>query len=376
MKYCKKCVIPDTRPHIELDSSGVCNACRANATKKNIDWTSREKAFRSVVKNAQERASGYDCLIPVSGGKDSTWQVIQCLEYGLRPLAVTWKTPARTELGTLNLENLIRLGVDHIDYQISPKLEAKFMWKTLDRFGSTAIPMHMAMFNIPLNLAVKLDIPLVVWGENSAFEYGGTEEEWTGFKLDGTWLKKFGVTHGTTAMDWVDSEMSAKDLSAYFGPTDRELEEKRIQAIFMGYYFEWDPEKNLRIALNHGFKISESGPKTGYYNYASIDCDFIAIHHYLKWYKFGITRLFDNLAVEIRNGRITREQAVEAIREAGAQVPLEDIQKFCQFVGKSENDFFQLIEKFRNLDIWKKNDGVFKIKEFLIEDQNWKGWRL
>ena len=155
MKYCTRCIIPDTRPNIELDAVGVCSACRAYDSRPDIDWTSREKAFRSVVGNAKARSQGYDCLIPVSGGKDSTWQVIKCLEYGLNPLAVTWKTPGRTELGRHNLDCLIRLGVDHIDYQISPAVERKFVYRSFRKFGSTAIPMHMALFNIPLAIATR-----------------------------------------------------------------------------------------------------------------------------------------------------------------------------------------------------------------------------
>lgn len=147
MRYCTSCVLPDTRPNLTLDAGGVCNACRAHMTKRAIDWMARRQGFRTLVENVKDRSSGYDCLIPVSGGKDSTWQVITCLEHGLTPLAVTWKTPARTGIGQRNLDNLVSLGVDHIDYQINPKVESRFMLKTLERFGSTAIPMHLALFN-------------------------------------------------------------------------------------------------------------------------------------------------------------------------------------------------------------------------------------
>ncbi len=165
MKYCQKCIIPDTRPGIRIGPDGVCSACVAHAKKQGrIDWGERRKNFEAVIAGAKRRSHEYDCLIPVSGGKDSTWQAVKCLEYGLNSLAVTWKTPARTEIGARNLANLVGLGVDHIDYQVNPKVERKFMYQALVRYGSTAIPMHMALFNIPLKIAVKFDIPLVVWG--------------------------------------------------------------------------------------------------------------------------------------------------------------------------------------------------------------------
>src|SRR5215510_12625154 len=165
MRYCRVCVLPDTRPSLKLDSEGVCNACRTHASKRTIDWVAREQMFRRLVEGVRMRASGYDCLVPVSGGKDSTWQTVKCLEYGLTPLAVTWKTPARTAIGQRNLDNLVRLVVDHIDFQINPRVEARFMLKAFERFGSTAIPMHLALFNIPLTIATRYEIPLVIWGE-------------------------------------------------------------------------------------------------------------------------------------------------------------------------------------------------------------------
>jgi N-acetyl sugar amidotransferase len=372
MKYCRTCIIPDSRPNIRFAEDGRCNACIAHASRKEIDWAQRERAFREVVANAKSRSRGYDCLIPVSGGKDSTWQVIQCLEYGLNPLAVTWKTPARTEIGARNLQNLINLGVDHVDYQINPQVEKKFMYQALVRCGSTAIPMHLALFNIPLKLAVKLDIPLVVWGENSAFEYGGNEDERRGFQLDGRWLKKFGVTQGTTAADWISPELTQKKLTPYFGPGEEELERKGVLAIFLGYYFLWDPTTSLKIARAHGFQAREQGPKTGYYNFADIDDDFISIHHFLKWYKFGFTRLFDNLSIEIRNGRLTRDEAIGIVRERGDQTPHEDIEKFCRFVGITAAHFFETIEKFRNPEIWSRRQGKWIIEDFLIADWRWK----
>lgn len=372
MKYCKSCVLPDTRPNIKLDEDGVCNACRSHSTKVVIDWEARNKAFLKVVENAKARSEGYDCLIPVSGGKDSTWQTLVCLERGLKPLAVTWRPPSRTPIGQRNLDNLVSLGVDHIDYQISPTVEKKFLIAALERFGSPAVPMHMAIFNIPVSIAVKFKIPLIIWGENSAFEYGSDSDRETGFKLDREWFEKYGVTHGTHAEDWISENLTRKELTPYFGPTPEELEASGVLAVFLGFYFQWDPEMTMKAATEHGFRSSDEGPKTGYYDYADIDDDFISIHHYLKWHKFGFTRLFDNLSLEIRNGRITRDQAVEIIASASDQEPVDDIAAFCRFTEISTSRFYEIIEKFRNHDIWVKENGTWKIKDFLIPDWRWK----
>ncbi|WP_096701983.1 N-acetyl sugar amidotransferase [Magnetospirillum sp. 15-1] len=372
MRWCRSCVLPDSRPNLVIGPDGICNACHSHGTKRHIDWDQRAGQLRDVAAWAKAASGGYDCLIPVSGGKDSTWQTIRCLELGLRPLAVTWKTPARTAIGQRNLDNLISLGVDHIDYRIDPKVEARFMVKAFERFGSTAVPMHMALFNIPLTIAARFRIPLVVWGENSAFEYGSANDAHTGFRLDAEWLRTYGVTHGTTAADWVDDELSAKDLAAYFGPTEAELSASGVRAIFLGYYLPWDPEETRRVAALHGFEADTGRARTGYYDFADIDDDFISIHHWMKWYKFGFTRLFDNLSLEIRNGRMTREQAVEIIGRTGDQTPRDDIASFCAFAGIPSERFYGAAETFRNTKVWSRRpDGLWHIPDFLIKDWHW-----
>lgn len=370
MKYCSRCVTPYSRPNITFDANGQCN-CATSSDKDQIDWDGREKLFDEVVAHAKTRSKSYDCLIPVSGGKDSTWQVLKCLEKGMRVLAVTWRPPGRTKLGQANLDNLVQLGCDHIDFTVNPEVEKKFTYLSYKKFGTTALPMHMALFNIPLTLAVRFSIPLVVWGENSAFEYGGTDDARKGFNLNSAWLKKYGVTHGTTAKDWLSDDLSEKDLAPYFGPSDEELEKAGVLAVFLGYYYRWDPTVTYQIAAAHGFQGRPEGPRTGYYQFADLDDDFIAIHHWLKWYKFGFTRTYDNLSLEIRNGRMTREEAIHILKNRGDETPSEDIEKFCAWLGITKEHFFEIAETFRNKEIWVKRDGKWIIPEFLIKDWVW-----
>lgn len=372
MRWCRSCILPDTRPNLRIEADGRCNACHAHAARPAIDWRARATQLKDVAAAAKARSVGYDCVIPVSGGKDSTWQTVKCLELGLRPLAVTWRTPGRTSIGQRNLDNLVSLGVDHVDWRISPTVEARFMVKAFERFGSTAIPMHLALFAIPLAIAARFRIPLVVWGENSAFEYGAADDAHTGFQLDGEWLRVYGVTHGTTAADWVDDELSAKDLAAYFCPSSEELEAAHVRAVFLGYYLPWDPDETRRVAMSHGFRADPAGARTGYYDFADIDDDFISIHHWMKWYKFGFTRLFDNLSLEIRNGRMTRDEAVAIVRARGDDTPHADIRRFCAFAGLSEARFFEIAESFRNAAIWRREGDAWTIPDFLLPDWDWR----
>jgi N-acetyl sugar amidotransferase len=371
MKYCQRCVLPDTRPGITLGPDGVCNACKSVGAKGEIDWAGQTKRLHSIFAEARRRSKGFDCLVPVSGGKDSTWQVVICLEQGLRVLAVTWRTPGRTEIGQKNLDNLIRLGVDHIDWSINPEVERKFMRKALVRTGSTGLPMHMAVYTIPLRVAVCFDIPLIVWGENPYMEYGGNDDQIENDRWDHSTALRHAILQGTRPEDWIDEELSRKDLEPYFMPPPEVFENKQIHSLMLGNYLKWDPQESRRVAVAHGFQADPGGPRMGLYDYADIDCRFISVHHHFKWFKFGFTRLWDNLALEIRNGRITRDEAVGIIAGRGDQTPHEDVKAACEFMRMPLEEFSQIEDRFRNPDIWSRDNGRWVIKDFLIKDWNW-----
>jgi N-acetyl sugar amidotransferase len=373
IKYCSNCILPNTRPNIKIGKSGVCNACESSEKKqKVIDWSKRENDFKNLVDDTKGQSSKYDCIIPVSGGKDSTWQVLKALEYDMKPLCVTWKTPARNSLGQKNLDNLIGLGVDHIDFTINPKVEKLFTYKAFQRFGIPLIPMHMALHALPLQVAINYKVPLIIWGENSAFEYGGSDENLKGFKLDHAWLKKFGVTNGTISKDWISEDLTEHELAPYYWPTDKEQEQSGVRAVFLGHFFEWDPLKTFKIAKESGFTEGDL-PKTGFYNFADIDDSFlITIHHWMKWYKFGFTRLWDNLSIEIRNNRITRKHAIEIITDQGKEDPESEINQFCKYLNISKSNFYTIANNFRNKEIWSKNiNDIWQINSFIIKDWKW-----
>ncbi|MEX2525581.1 MAG: N-acetyl sugar amidotransferase [Gammaproteobacteria bacterium] len=370
MKYCRRCVTPESHPRINLPPDGICSACRAWDRREGVDWTERERRFREIAEWARENSHGYDCLVPVSGGKDSYWQVVTCLEYGLNPLTVTWRDPARLEIGQQNLDNLVRLGVDNIDNWINPDVERRFMRLSYENYAVPGIPKHMALYNIPLKFAVKFRIPLIVWGENDAIEYGNLEEESEGVDVNYEWLIRHGVTQGTTAEDWVGEHFSRREMTPYFAPEKEELKNNPVRGIYLGYFFPWDPVKTFEVAQKHGFRAPDSGP--GWHTFDDVDSGFISIHHYLKWYKFGCTRLFDNLSIDIRAGRISREAAVEIIRERAPEIPHEDIRHFCEYLGITIERFYEVAESFRNHDIWTLRNGRWVIEDFIVP--NWEGW--
>ena len=369
--WCKNCLLPNSRPNLIIESNGNCSACNNFFNKKKINWKEREQEFTKLIKKIKSKKLRYDCIIPVSGGKDSTWQTIKCLEYGLNPLTVTWKSPQRTKIGQDNLDNLISLGVDHIDWTVNPEIEKKLTLESYKKFGAVAIPMHLAMFNVPVLVASHFNIPFVIWGENSAVEYGNLNKKDSEKVLNNKWYKNYGVTHNTKAKDWVSKNLPKNKMSSYFDYKSFGKENFNPESIFLGYFFEWDPHKTYAISKKFGFKAGNTA-RTGYYKFADIDDYFISIHHWLKWYKFGFTRIFDNLSLEIRNKRISKKKALKIIQTDGLKPPLEDIKKFCNYCNISTKDFFDIAEKFRNKSIWKKNKNKkFFIKNFIIHGWKW-----
>lgn len=372
VRFCQSCVLPDSRPGIEIGADGVCNACKGHSdNRSSIDWAGRGQALERLFRGAKARKAAYDCIVPVSGGKDSFWQVAKCLEMDMKVLAVTWRSPGRNALGQANLDRLVALGVDHIDFSIDPSVEARFMKKTLIETGSSAVPMHLAIFAIPMRIAVQMRVPLIVWGESPFMEYGGQKGDSDLDLLNHAWLKRHGILQGREALDWAGDELTTAELAAYCPPAEEEFRQAQVRSIFMGYYLQWDPAESLRVAEANGFRRRPEGPKIGLYDYADIDCDFISVHHWFKWPKFGFTRLFDNLALEIRNGRMSRDEALAIIGRLGDQRPDADIARACDFMGLSAAEFAALEEKFRDHDVWTARDGRWIIDGFPVESRDW-----
>jgi len=209
---------------------------------------------------------------------------------------------------------------------------------------------------------------MILWGENSAYEYGGDDEkELKGVRLTPEWFRKYGVTHGTRAEDWVGSGLTLRQLAPYRFPNPQELRAHPVQAVFLGQFFPWDPRQTYQIARRLGFQAAKK-PKTGLYNFADVDDSFlITLHHWMKWYKFGFTRLWDNLSQEIRRGRLSRGEAIRQIQRRGEEFPGTEITQFCRYTGVSLRHFLRTAQKFRNRKIWKQDiQGRWMLKNGLI----------
>ncbi len=358
LRHCKKCVIPNTRPNIDFDHLGICSACNNHNKKKDlINWVQRSNELKRILIKHKKNKNNYNCIIPVSGGKDSNYQTYMIKKkFKMNPLAVTFRPLSRTYRGEENLLALKKIGVDHIDFTPNPKIINEITKKSFIKFGDTSYIDHLCIFNIIPNLAIKLNIPLIIWGENWYFEYGGQKYS-GGKKLSTSILKSHHILKNFPAEKWVSKSIKFQDISLFKSPDEKKLKRLNYEPIFLGYYLNWDIRNNRKIAIKNGFKPRESGPIMGLYSESDLDCTNIPIHHYFKWLKFGFNRHTDNCSNEIRKGRMTRDEAIKIVKKFdGIKPPKEYIHAFCKQVGISVKMFWKIADKFRNKRLWKKGN--------------------
>src|SRR3954468_14821143 len=202
LKYCVRCVMPHTKPDLLIDDDGVCSACRAYERRKEVDWHDRKEQFVGLLNRYRSKnGSGWDCIIPVSGGKDSTFQVLRVLQLGLNPLCVTATTCDLSALGRKNIENIKSLGVDYVEFSPNKLIRRKLNRLGLTQVGDISWPEHVGIFTIPVRAAVQFEVPLLIWGENSQHEYGGPATASENSTLTRSWLEEFGGLLGLRVSD-------------------------------------------------------------------------------------------------------------------------------------------------------------------------------
>ncbi|MBM4177343.1 N-acetyl sugar amidotransferase, partial [Candidatus Gribaldobacteria bacterium] len=254
IKYCVKCLMPETKPDLTFNAEGVCNACSNFDNRKEVDWEQRDKELKEILERYKSKnESNYDCIVPVSGGKDSHFQTIKMLELGMNPLCITSTTDYLTEIGRKNIENIKKLGVDYLEVSVNPKIRRKINRFALKEVGDISWPEHVTIFTIPIRLACAFKIPLIIWGENSQNEYGGPASDAKNNALTRRWLEEFGGLLGLRVSDLLGREgIVKKDLIQYTYPSDEELAKVGVTGIFLGYYLPWDGFKNAEIAKANG----------------------------------------------------------------------------------------------------------------------------
>ena len=362
LKYCIRCVMPSTKPDLHIDEDGVCNACRSYENRAIIDWELRKKELLAVLEKFRNTSNNWDCIVPVSGGKDSTYQVIRILQLGLNPLCVTSSTCDLSEIGRRNIENLKRLGVDHMEFSPNPLIRAKLNRIGLTEVGDIAWPEHVGIFTIPVRAAVQFNVPLIVWGENSQNEYGGPAAASDNNVLTRRWLEEFGGLLGMRVSDLSETYgIARKHLLPYQYPSDEELQRVAVTGLFLGHYLPWDGLANVLISQAHGFS-SYDGPIEGsMVNYENLDNHQHGIHDYFKYLKFGFSRATDIACLHVRRGRITRQDALEIVKARDGKFPWTYLGKPLEAIlaplDMSVDEFVTVCDRFTNKKIFTRDSA-------------------
>jgi N-acetyl sugar amidotransferase len=353
--------MPDTKPDLHLDADGVCSACRYFEKRKEVDWGARRAELKAITdKYRSADGRNYDCIIPVSGGKDSTYQVVRMLELGLNPVCVTATTDHLTDIGRHNIENIKKLGVDYVEYSLNPVVRRKLNRLALKQVGDISWTEHVTIFTVPVRLAVQLGVPLLVWGENSQNEYGGPAAAAEGNVLTRRWLEEFGGLLGLRVSDLIGQDgITQRDLVAYTYPTDEDLRRVGVTGIFLGYYLPWDGMQNALIAQAHGFRTYHTCVEGSMVNYENLDNAQTGIHDYFKFLKFGFGRATDLACMAVRRGRLSREDAIKIVKMHDGKYPASylgvPLTEILGAIGMTIAEFDQVCDQFTNKKLFVRD---------------------
>lgn len=375
MRYCARCLYPENaKPTIIIDEEdGVCSGCKYHESRQKIEinWDEREKIFEDIVEEAKrlakERGNLYDCIIPVSGGKDSHFQVwIVKEKYGMNPLLVTFNHIYNSESGVRNLENLVeKSGCDLIRVTANPHSVRKvsaFMLKTV---GDLTWHYHAGIMTTPFRVAVEKNIPLIIWGEHGFAELTGlvSLEDFVEFTK---WKRKEHDMRGFEPEDVVKrsgGKITMRDLCPYVYPTDEEIERVGVRGIYLSNFFYWNAKFHAESMIEkYDFSPVAYRRDRTFNLYAKIEDHANDVHDYLKFLKFGYGRATDDASMEIRHGRMTREEGIEMVRQYDSTEPAT-LQTYLDFLGISRDKFYELVEPMRDPAIWEKIGGEWKIKD-------------
>lgn len=375
MRYCKRCCYPENaKPNIIFDEQGICSGCRYIERKVETDWEKREKMLRALLEEYKQKAkdSGnpYDCLIPVSGGKDSHFQAYLMKKvYGMNPLLVTFNHAFNTEWGIRNLTNMLnQFNCDLLRFTINPESIRKITRYMLKKLGDITWHYHAGIMTFPIQIAVKYNIPLVVWGEESYSDLVGMfrNEDIVEFS------KKVRQEHDMRGFEPEDilrdsenKELTKQDLAAFFYPSEEEIERVGVRGIYISNFIRWKAKEQVEMLIkDYGFETSPGKERT-FNIHAKIDDAANDVHDYLKYLKFGYGRATDDASYEIRHGRMTREEGIEMVRKYDSVRP-KSLDAFLKFLGMTENEFKESIEHLRDEKIWEKKDGIWQAKDSVV----------
>lgn len=370
MRYCTKCLFPGiAATPLTFDEYGVCSGCRASELKTKIDWEERKRFFYELVKEYRSD-NGYDCIVPVSGGKDSYFAVHVAKEFGLNPLLVTYHGNNYLPEGESNLQRMRDIfNVDHIIFHPSTDVLIRLNRSGLKIAGDMNWHNHCGIFTYPMKMAVRYKIPLVFWGDHGFTEQGGMYSHNDFFE----YTAKDRYEHAQHGFDWFDfveeaEGLTAKDLDWAQYPSDEEIIDVGVRGIFLSNYFFYDGNYHAKLAMEkYGWQPAREPFDRTYRRISNVDdMHENGIHDYLKFIKFGYGRGTDHANYDIRLGLMTRDEGIEIVRRYDHVKP-QDLKRWLKYVNMTEEEFDKVSDTYRNPRVWRIENGQW------IKDNIWGG---
>ena len=368
MKYYKLCLQTDTRPGIIFNKEGICPACNYFNTLEEIDWVKKKEQIEKIVSFGKENCSpdGYDCIIGVSGGKDSLRQAIFVKEkLGMNPLLVCLSYPPKqvSQRGVDNLSNLINHGFDCVTIQPAPIIWKELMRKSFFKYTNWARSTELSLFSSVPRMAIRYQIPLIWWGENPALQIGDMgvkgKNGW-----DGNNSKKLNTLNGGDYKWLLDNNIKTSNILQYLYPSDKKINKAKLQIVYLGYFWNvWSLRDNGIYATLNGLNIRKEKPqKTGdHEGLSSLDEDWVIVNQMIKYLKYGFGKASEYVNEDIRNKRITRDQGIDIIKKYDGKCSSKYIDSFCNYIDISVDEFWWQVDKSVNLNLFKKkNNGVYQ----------------
>ena len=372
LKICSKCIQPNTRPGILFSKQGVCGACLWEEEKKKIDWNRRINDLNEIVEVAKKKNANYDCVIGVSGGKDSTKQAITARDnLGLKCLLVNYQPDNITEIGIKNIENLKQLGFDVLSIRPNPKVMQKLVKYDFFNHLNPVKATEFSLYSSAYIVAEKFNIPLVIQGENPGLTVGTSL---TGVGKDSDALKAYQLQ--TLSEGWKEylqvDKISEKDLFLFHYNIEK-LISQNAKGIWLQYFLkDWSYRGNAEFSAKYGFKERKNFKPEDigtYIGFGALDSDLVHVNQMLKFIKFGFGFCMDHVCYDIRDENLDRKEAIELVLKYDGKCSKKYIEDFCDYSKISEKEFSSTIEKFRG-DVWyeKDNKWINKIHQELEKE--------
>lgn len=384
VKYCRKCVESNQRfivsvPHddkstsakdtITFDSDGVCSACRYFEYKRTVDWDQRERELVELFAKHKRTDGYYDILVPGSGGKDSRYTAhLLKYKYGMNPLTVTWSPHMYTDVGWRNFASWMHDGLDNILFTPNQQTHKKLTRLAFENLLHPFQPFAMGQYNLAPRIAMEKGIKLIMFGDFAPETGTGSADiDFASCKMDSQLFCSKSVENlflGGVHVDELGQHGITKtDLLPYMPLDSAQFLESRVEAHFLPYYLNYDPQKMYYFAVeNTGFEANSVRTEGTYTKYQSLDDKIDGFHHFTWFIKTGRGRATQDSALECRNGHITREEAVALVRRFDGEFPSLYFQDFLKYVDLSDAKFWEIIDSFRPPHLWDKVDGKWILK--------------